>query len=224
MAIILINPNSTEAMTTKMTTAARLFAPGVAIEGWTSHGGPLAIQGAEDGAAAEGPLLDAVARAVSEGADAILIGCFDDTALAAAQRLANCPVVGIGQAAFHACALRGWRFSVVTTLAVSIPVIESNIATYGLNDACARVRASGVPVLDLDRNPEHAALAIRDEADLAMREDGIDALVLGCAGMSRVTDAIRAALPIPVIDPIEAAVGCAQWLIAAAGASAAGQP
>lgn len=216
MAIILINPNSTVDMTASMTAAARRHAPGVAIEGWTSRDGPPSIQGPADGAAAEGPLLDVVRRAGSDGADAIVIGCFDDTALAAAQRLAPCPVIGIGQAAFHACALRGWRFSVVTTLAVSVPVIEGNIAAYGLGGACARVRASGVPVLELERDPDRAVSTIRDEAEIAVREDGIDALVLGCGGMSRVTGEMRAALPVAIVDPVEAAIGCARWLVAEA--------
>lgn len=214
MATILINPNSTVAMTQTMLAAARAAAPRQTIEGWTSHRGPPAIQGPEDGAAAEIPLLDLVRKAVDEDADAIIIGCFDDTALRQAQRLAPCPVIGIGQAAFHACAMRGWRFGVVTTLSVSVPVIEDNIAAYGLSGACARVRASDVPVLDLERHPARATATILAEARTAIAKDGIDALVLGCAGMTRITEALRAALSVRIIDPVEAAVGCIPWLAA----------
>lgn len=212
MATILINPNSTAAMTETMLAAARAAAPGMAIEGWTSHDGPPAIQGAKDGRVAAGPLLRLVRKAVAEGADAIVVGCFDDTALAEAQALARCPVIGIGHAAFHACALRGWRFGVVTTLPVSVPVIVGNIAAYGLTDACAGVRASDVPVLDLEHHSERAAASILAEAQTAIHQDGIDALVLGCAGMTRITAKLRSALAIPVVDPVVAAIGCVPWL------------
>ena len=210
MAVILINPNSTATMTETMLAAARRAVPDRVVEGWTSLDGPPAIQGAEDGERATGPLMRLVQKA--DGAEALVIGCFDDTALAAAVRMAPCPVIGIGQAAFHLCALRGWRFAVVTTLSVSVPVIEGNIARYGLVGACAGVRASDVPVLALEERPHDAAAAIRAEAEAAYRDDGIDALILGCAGMSRITQEVRAILPIPVIDPIEAAMGCIGWL------------
>ena len=200
-------------MTATMLAAARRAKPGLAVEGWTSRDGPPAIQGPKDGATAEGPLLALIDRAVEAGADGVVIGCFDDTALETAQARASCPVIGIGQAAFHLCALRGWRFSVVTTLPVSVPVIEGNIARYGLGGTCARVRASGVPVLDLEERPEAAAEAVEAEARRAVAEDGIGAVVTGCAGMARVSERLRRALPVPVVDPVEAAMGCVAWLV-----------
>ena len=210
MTVIVINPNSTEAMTEAMLSAARAFRPGLEFEGWTSRLGPPSIQGAEDGALATPPLLDLVRQA--DGAEGIVIGCFDDTALEEAAKIADCPVIGIGQAAFHFCALRQLRFSVVTTMAVSVPVIERNIARYGLTGHCGRVRASGVPVLDLENDPKAACAPILSEATRACQEDGIDAVVLGCAGMVHVTAALREALPVPVIDPVEAAAGCMAWM------------
>ncbi|MEM7489871.1 MAG: aspartate/glutamate racemase family protein [Pseudomonadota bacterium] len=214
MGVVLINPNSTEAMTETMLAVARAAAPGMAFEGWTSRDGPAAIQGEADGEAASGPLLDLVRKADRQGADGIVIGCFDDTALAASSRLARCPVIGIGQAAFHACALRGWRFSVVTTLPVSVPVIEGNIARYGLSGMLGQVRASGVPVLDLEAEPDGAVGPILREAEAALRDDGVDGVVLGCAGMATVSAALRAALDAPVIDTVEAAAGAIAWLSA----------
>lgn len=212
MPVVVINPNSTEAMTEAMLAAARVVAPSIAFEGWTSRQGPPSIQGVKDGRLAAGPLLELVGKAGRDGADGIVIGCFDDTSLAEAAAVAPCPVVGIGQAAYHYCALRQWRFSVVTTLSISVPVIEENIASYGLTGVLGCVRASEVPVLDLDRSPEAAITPILGEAERAVQEDGIDAVILGCAGMIHVTSALREALPVPVIDPVEAATGCIAWL------------
>lgn len=210
MPVVIINPNSTASMTEAMTQAARAAAPDLAFEGWTSQDGPPAIQGEADGDLATPPLLRLVEQA--KGADGILIGCFDDTALPEAARIAPCPVIGIGQAAYHHCALRQWRFSVVTTLGVSVPILERNIQSYGLGDSMARVRASEVPVLALESDPAAATRAILEEAQRAASEDNIDALILGCAGMVTVLDAVRSSLDIAVIDPVACAAESMRWL------------
>lgn len=213
MSVIIINPNSTASMTDAMVDAARLADPTLAVEGWTSTLGPPSIQGAEDGRAATEPLLALVAQAADQGADGIIIGCFDDTALREAARLAPCPVVGLGQASYHHAALRHWRFSVVTTLAVSVPVLDENITALGLSHHLARVRASDVPVLALEADPEASGAAIRQEALRAEAEDGIDAVILGCAGMVQVVRDVEAALRIKTIDPVTCAVRCMSWLL-----------
>lgn len=212
MTFLILNPNSTASMTDAMVEAARLAAPGRRVEGWTSHEGPPAIQGADDGEAARAPLLELVDKAVQTAPEGLAVGCFDDTALAEVRTRADCPVVGLGQASYVYCALRGWRFSVVTTLPVSVPIFEENIHAYGLGGYLGRVRASAIPVLELDAAPEAASVRIHAEASRALAEDGIDAVVLGCAGMVAVTRALRSRLSCPVVDPVEAAVGALGWL------------
>lgn len=218
MTVYIINPNSTHSMTTAMLAAARASAPHLDLAGWTSHDGPPAIQGRADGAAATSPLLALIDEAAGAGATGVIIGCFDDTALAEAQARVTCPVIGIGQAAYALAALRGWRFGVVTTLPVSVPILEENVARYGFGGFLSKVRASAIPVLDLEAAPETAAARILTEAQAAVSEDGAQAIVLGCAGMVQVTATLRARLDCPVIDPIEAAVGCISWLAATCAA------
>lgn len=208
MAHIFVNPNSTESMTDAIVTTARIAAPYTDIEGRTSVEGPPAIQGAEDGAAATKPLLPLLQQLSDQGADSLVISCFDDTGLAEAYRIGGCPVIGIGQAAFHYAALRQWRFSVVTTLSVSVPVIERNIARYGLAHFCRSVRAAEVPVLALEADPKGAGQYIAEEARNAVERDGIDCVILGCAGMVAVTEQVKAALACPVIEPVETAARC----------------
>ncbi|MFT5798378.1 MAG: allantoin racemase [Candidatus Azotimanducaceae bacterium] len=182
--IVLINPNSTDAMTKAMVEVA--LKVGVTLTGWTSHDGPAAIQGPEDGAACIPPLLALVRKASDAGAKAIIIGCFDDTGLDAARDIASCPVIGIGQAAYHMAVLSGAKFSVVTTLDVSVPILENNIHSYGFISQLARVRASGVPVLDLETDPAGTADVVVGEINRAITEDKVDTVVLGCAGMGHI--------------------------------------
>ena len=212
MAVIIINPNSTQSMTDAMVATARRAAPGIAFEGWTSTQGPPSIQGPQDGRKAAPHLLSLVARAVDQKADAIIIGCFDDTALTEAAKIAHCPVIGIGQASYHYAALRNWRFSVVTTLGASVPVLSDNIRSCGLGRFVGRVRASEIPVLALDSDTISASERIIQEANCAISEDGIDAIILGCAGMVQVVDQVRKAVAVNIIDPVACAAKSCAWL------------
>ena len=208
--IVLINPNSTDAMTKAMVkTAAKA---GVTLTGWTSYDGPAAIQGPEDGVACIPPLLTLVRKASEMGATAIIIGCFDDTGLDAARDIASCPVIGIGQAAYHMAVLSGARFSVVTTLAVSVPILEKNIHAYGFISQLARVRASGVPVLDLETDPAGTADVVVGEINRAVIEDKVETVVLGCAGMGHIPTYFDYTLNVRLIDGVTSAAQLAKIL------------
>src|SRR5262245_35406084 len=151
MEILVVNPNTTAAMTAAIRRAAEgVAAPGTRITAVNPETGPESIEGFYDEAIAVPGLLTEVARGEARGVVGHVLACFDDTGLDAARALARAPVVGIGEAAFHAASLIAGRFSVVTTLGRSIPAIEQNLVKYGLASRCARVRAAGVPVLALE--------------------------------------------------------------------------
>lgn len=215
MRIMVINPNATVSMTEKIAAAARAALPaGASVIALTNHAGPASIQGPEDGARAVPGLLALVAGATTDArADAIVIACFDDTALAEARALSPVPVIGIGEAAFHAAMMLGARYSVVTTLSVSVPVIEANLAAYGIAGSCIRVRASEVPVLDLEHPGSAAEDRVSAEIARALAEDGAAAIVLGCAGMADLAARLQARHGVPVIDGVAAACGMA-WVLA----------
>lgn len=207
--IVIINPNSTKSMTEAMVETAHKAAPRVDVVGWTSTDGPPAIQGELDGEAAIPPLLDLVKKADAAKAKAIIIGCFDDTGLNAARDIATCPVIGIGQAAYHLASLYGARFSVVTTLAVSVPVLDANVRAYGLDGNLGRIRASGVPVLALETDRENATRRVKEEIQAAIAEDDINSVVLGCAGMVHIAENSDDT-PVKLIDGVHAAVRLAE--------------
>jgi allantoin racemase len=147
----------------------------------------------------------AVQQASDAGASAIIIGCFDDTGLDEAREIATCPVIGIGQAAYHMAVLAGSRFSVVTTLAVSVPVLEHNIQRYGFAANLSRVRASGVPVLAIEAGPEGPSPKIIAEIDRAAAEDNVESVVLGCAGMVNIPECYGIKTKLRLIDGAKSA-------------------
>ena len=206
--LLFINPNTTQSMTDKVLQAARQAAmPGIKIDAATSRRGPASIQGAEDGDAAIPGLLEALEKGIEAGYDGFAIACFDDTGLAECGALTNKPVLGIGQCAFHASMMLSENFSVVTTLAVSIPVIEANLVHYGISTRCKRVRASDVPVLALEEPGSLAEQQISDEAGRAIVEDECHSIVLGCAGMAPLAARLAMTHGVPVIDGVVAATG-----------------
>ncbi|WP_290685364.1 MULTISPECIES: aspartate/glutamate racemase family protein [unclassified Haematobacter] len=208
MRLLFINPNATVSMTEAVVaTACALTTAEVA--GWTNHDGPPAIEGAEDGERAVPGVLSRLEAARDWGADAIVIACFDDTGLERIRASAHCPVIGIGEAAFHMAALMAPRFRVMTSVEAALPVIGQNISAYGFAPRCAGLHASGIPVLDLDSGTEEVV----DRLAAAIRgAGGDDPVVLGCAGMSALRPRLAARLSMPLVDGVAAAALLAESL------------
>ena len=149
MRSLVINPNTTTSMTDKIGKAAKIAASaGTRIIAVNPKDGPPSIEGYFDEAFVVPGILAEMFKAGDM--DAYVIACFDDTGLDAARCATSAPVIGIGEAAFHIATLIAGKFSVVTTLARSVPAIEHNLSKYGLSSRCAKVRASDVAVLDLE--------------------------------------------------------------------------
>lgn len=215
MRLNIVNGNTTAAMTKTIAAAARKAArPDTVIRAVEPAFGPASIEGAYDGAFAVPGILTRIAEGETEGADAHVIACFDDTGLDAARALANAPVIGIGEAGFHLAGMLAHRFAVVTTLSRSVPVLENNLLRYGLERRCARVRATDVPVLELDNPASNARARIGAEISRALQDDHAEAIVLGCAGMADLAASLSAEFGVPVIDAVAAAVVLAEGLAA----------
>jgi allantoin racemase len=212
MRIHVINPNTTRSMTLKIGAAAKAAAsPGVEVTTVNPDYGPASIEGYFDEAFSVPGLIEEIGKA--RDADAFVIACFDDTGLEAARCATLAPVIGIGEAAFHMASLIAAKFSVVTTLSRSIVPIEHNLAKYGLKSRCARVRAAEVPVLALEEPGSDARLHIEREIERALAEDGAEAIVLGCAGMTDLARDLERKAGVPVLDGVACAVSLAESLV-----------
>jgi allantoin racemase len=214
MRIHVVNPNTTRSMTDGIAAAARAAAsPGTGIVATQPEMGPVSIEGYYDEAFAVPGTLARIAAAERDGVDAHVIACFDDTGLDAARCIARAPVLGIGEAAFHAASMVAGRFGVITTLGRSVPALQHNLHRYGLASRCASVRAAEIPVLELDNPASDAAARISAEIDAAVSDDGAEAIVLGCAGMAALAARLSQRHGLPVIDGVAAAVAFAEALV-----------
>jgi len=214
MNILIINPNTTASMTKLVAAEARSVArAGTSIVAVNPTEGPAAIQGASDGAEALPHLIEVFDKQTAENAfDAVVIACFDDTGLWFLRERASIPVIGIGEAGFHAAMLSGRKFTVITTLPISVPVIEQNIVEQGMAGRCAEVRATSIPVLELEADPAASIERISVEIEASLKSTECDAIVLGCAGMTNIVEPLKRRFDLPIIDGVKAAIGLCEML------------
>ncbi|MCC6791183.1 MAG: Asp/Glu/hydantoin racemase, partial [Thermomicrobiales bacterium] len=76
--------------------------------------------------------------------------------MAAAREVVDVPVIGIAEAAMHLSCFVAHRFSIVTVLPRVVPMLHDLVRRYGLEERCASIRATGLGVLELEREPERA--------------------------------------------------------------------
>lgn len=214
MQVFLINPNSTATMTeTAIASARRVAAPQTVIAGGTGIDTPASIEGFSDEALSVPSMLAQIRAAEADGAQATVIACFDDPGLDAAREIASGPVIGICQAGVQAAMILAKRFSIITTLPRSVPVIEELVHRYGAGQHCRKVRCIDLPVLAVESESQHAFSLLVAEIERARHEDGAEAVVLGCAGMSDLTEDLTHATGVVIIDGVTVGIKLAEALV-----------
>ena len=214
MHILLINPNATVAMTELASRSARRVAlPGTRIVAATGTDAPPSIEGFADEALSVPSMLAQIRTAEAQGSQATIIACFDDPGLDAAREVAGGPVIGICQAGMQAAMVLAKRFSIITTLPRSVPVIEDLVQRYGAGQHCRKVRCIDLPVLALESESQHAFNLLVAEIERARREDGAEAVVLGCAGMSDLVEDLTRATGVVIIDGVTVGIKMAEALV-----------
>lgn len=213
MLIKIINPNTSESMTELIGKCARAVANrDTRIIASQPSMGPASIESHYDEALSVPGLLDEIMKGDSQQVDGYVIACFGDPGLLAARELARGPVIGIAEAAMHTASFLGRSFSVVTTLSRTVGRAWDLAEQYGMKRFCRNVRACDVPVLALESDPAARELII-EQCRLALREDGADSIVLGCAGMADFCAEIAAEIQAPVIDGVASATLLVESLI-----------
>lgn len=215
--LLLINPNTTPAMTRLMLGVAHEAASGKArLTAITGRFGARYIASRAAAVIAGHAALDALAN--HRGAhDVVVLACFGDPGLLALRELSAKPVIGMAEASMREAARRG-RFSIVTGGERWGPMLGELAALLGLDRNLARVRTVAPTGADIARDPAAAydllARACRDAA----KKDGAKSVILGGAGLAGIAAVIQKRVPIPVIDSTIAVVKAAEALAGKKGA------
>ena len=207
--ILVVNPNSTEAVTEAIDRAAEPFrvAGGPEIRAVTNRAGPPGIQsqGDSDGVV---PQLRGVAADKGGDADALVLACFSDPGLHVLREDTGKPVIGIAEAGLLTALTLGERVGVLAILARSVPRHLRYVRQMGLDARFAGDRPVDLEVVELSDPVRTRARLLETGRELRDR-DGADVLVLGCAGMADQRPALAQALGMPVVEPVQAAIGMA---------------
>ncbi|MGW9263182.1 aspartate/glutamate racemase family protein [Gordonia terrae] len=213
MRILVANVNTTESMTEAIADSARSVAsPGTEIVGITPRFGADSCEGNFESYLAAIAVMDAI-LAYPEPYDAVIQAGYGEHGREGLQELLEVPVVDITEAAASTAMYLGHRFSVVTTLDRTVPLIEDRLKLAGLDQRCASVRASGLGVLELESDPERAVKAIVEQSTRAVADDHAEVICLGCGGMAELEEQVREATGVPIVDGVRAAVTIAEGLV-----------
>lgn len=214
MRILVANVNTTTSMTEGIARQARDVAdPDTEIVPITPAFGAESVEGNYESYVAAVSVMETI-RAYDGGFDAIVQAGYGEHGREGLQELFDVPVVDITEAAAATALFVGHKYSVVTTLDRAVPMIEDRLRLAGLFERCASVQASGLAVLDLERDPDAAIEAIVDKAVQAVEDDRAEAICLGCGGMAGLTRRVEDQTGVPVIDGVSAAVKLAESLVA----------
>jgi allantoin racemase len=214
MRILLLNPNTTQAMTRRMTDVAQSVASaGTQLVALTAARGVPYIATCAEAQIGGAIALEMLAEH-HRSADAAIIAAFGDPGLLAARELFDIPVVGMAEAAMLTACTLGRRFAIVTFARALGPWYEDCVDMHGLTGRCAGVRTlDGTVVSVADVQEEKEALLV----DLASRtavETDADVIILGGAPLAGLAAKVRERIPVPLVDPIQAAVKMAEALVA----------
>ena len=202
--IVVINPNSTKAVTAGIDFALDplRFSDGPRFDCITIEDGPpgIATQRHVDDAVA--PVCEAINRE-SNSADAFVIACFSDPGLYSAREITTKPVFGIGTSSFAQATLLGERFGIIAILEQSTVRQRRAVRLMGFESRYAGSLPIGFGAEELEGD------RVRDRmievGQTLVETRGADVLIMGCAGMACFRADIEATLGVPVIDPSQAA-------------------
>jgi len=212
MKILLINANTTEAVTDKIAAEARRMAsPGTEVVPVTGTFGPPIIGTRAEMALAEHAALDLAARH-GAGVDAVVIGVSFDVGLRALRELLDIPVVGMTEAACLVACTLGGKFGIVTYGARSAALFGEIVASYGLAGRLAGVHGIDASPADMLNDPQalHAQIA---GAAGGLVEHGAEVVILAGAVMAGLPPLIQDQVPCPLVEGIAAGTSFAELLV-----------
>lgn len=211
--ILVVNPNSNDAVTRGLETALKPLAlpGGPEIACRTLAEGPFGVESQADAESVTMPL-----RRLVEGDNesaAFVIACYSDPGLQVCREATTRPVFGIAECGVLTALARADRFGVIAIRTRSIPRHMRYLRQMGLTDRLAGERALEMSVAETASGEGTLDRMIAVGRELR-DQDGAGAIVMGCAGMAAHRRALEDELGVPVIDPTQAAVAIAVGVLA----------
>ncbi len=183
MRILVINPNSTAAMTTHVAKQLKTHLdPQVHILQRTATNGPpvIATRQAFDEAAQTAIAVLQNTRREGELFDRVLLACFGDPGLEAMGLTTKQPVVGLARASMEVAEHMSKPYSVVTAGTAWEVILVQRFKQWGASNLFRGVQVMGGTGLDVFNDPL-AALPVVQDAITTARLAGAENIILGGA-------------------------------------------
>ena len=210
MKILCINPNSSSEVTEGIEKICKEYAlPGIEVEIKSIKEAPPGIESYHDAAVSEKYLLEKFKEWENQY-DGFIIACHSDIGVDLLRELTKKPVIGIGEASIIFALPLGHKFSILSLKRKKIPQKEDLVKKYGLENRCASIRVTGLGVV---ANYKEKKEKLVQEGEKAVKEDGAEVLILGCAGMAGIDKEIEKIVGVPVIDGVVSALMLMESLI-----------
>lgn len=213
MRILLVNPNTTEAITQRLqTAAAEVAAPGTMLVPLTAPRGVPYIATRAEAQIGGAIALEMIAENW-RSADAAIIAAFGDPGLMAARELFDIPVIGMAEAAMLSACMLGRSFAIVTFATALGPWYRECVEMHGLAARCAGIRMleeSFRSVVDVQEEKEELLVSL---ANRAVRELEADVIILAGAPLAGLARKVKERIPVPVVDQVQAAIKLAEGMV-----------
>ena len=214
MRILVVNPNTTEAVTERVLAAGRdVAAPGTELVPLTASRGVPYIASRAEAVIGGAVALEMLAEHHG-AADAAIIAAFGDPGLHGARELFDIPVIGMAEAGMLTACMLGRRFAIVSFSAALGPWYEECVEVHGLVGRLAGIRLldGDVPsIVDVQEDKERLLV---DLAQRAVKENRADVIVLAGAPLAGLARTMRERIAVPLVDCAAAAVKQAEALVA----------
>jgi len=206
-AIVVINPNSNEAVTRGLSAALEAFRVGVGppIECITLHEGPFGIESQLDSDSVVMPLVKLVKARPDAGA--FVIACYSDPGLDACRSVTKRPVFGIQESGVLNAMARSDLFGIIAIADASVIRHRRFMARMGVLHRLAAEIPLNISVDESAHGEKTFEKLVETGQELISR--GAGSVILGCAGMALHRAKLEAEIGVPVIDPSQAAVAMA---------------
>jgi len=210
--LLVVNPNTSERVSALLQQHVQAAAGShVQVRTVTARFGAPYIACEASYAVASHAALDAWAAALAGGdrPDAVLVGCFGDPGLMALRESSPVPVTGLAEASFITAARQG-RFAIVTGGERWAPMLQRLAQALGHAPALAGIHTVAPTGAQLAADPEAARALLAQACRDVVRQMGVQAVILGGAGLAGMAAAIQPQVGVAVIDSV---VAGAQWAL-----------
>lgn len=172
-------------------------------------------------------VVKAVLQAEAQGADAVVVNCYDDPGVKAARAVARVPVLGICEPSLHFACQLGREFgALVPDMPGQEAYLRWQVRDAGLWDRLLPnngVRKESKPYIESqpesDANPEAMANRLCVQAEQLVR-DGADVVLVACGGLGHVCDRVGRhhievdGRQVPMLTPLPVALKQAEAIVA----------